>query len=687
MTRNPQYQYTDHGNKTVGLTVTTSQGCSHSTTKLIRVGPLPNVDFNWSKVCSGLEVTEFRDLTTTPLNYSQLSEYQWNFGDGDILALGPKDQNVPPGTHGGRTTGTYNNPNHDYNSFTTFNVELTVETEDGCTGSKASDVIILDYVIPTASGGYETDFEIGSNPWVVSTNSVNPSWVYGPPTGNVIQASTPGNHAWWTGNNSDSDITFSTFNNNETSEVLSPCLNLTDLKRPMISLDYWSDMRGAFDGAVVQFTIDDGNSWETIGDASGYGINWYDTRDITSTPGDRDYGWSGTRPTEGWKNARFNLDQIPVAQRDLVRFRIVFESNGDNPTGEILNGFAFDNIYIGEKNRNVLVEHFTNDNSGSSNNSDQFLEDMYEDQILARDSSDFILVQYHMAGDDINMENESDPTARQQLYGVSQAPTTVMDGIQGEYFGTNFNGLLANITPQEIDRRALEDPLFQITIDTVATGDNTTLMLNIRYTYIDNLRQLDIPVTFHAALVERGINGNGNVVRRLLLGSHGRTITQLWDASVPTVHDENFEYTIDMPVTNPDSLYILAFVQDNSPGTETSRRILQSVIVKGPRKVGPIVTGIEDSPTVAELKGLVVYPNPASHYINLHSDFNLQREYTWNLIDQRGVAVMKGRLNKDFSYEDQQIDVKDLPNGMYIMSIQINDKSVVHKKIVIMNRN
>jgi hypothetical protein len=142
-----------------------------------------------------------------------------------------------------------------------------------------------------------------------------------------------------------------------------------------------------------------------------------------------------------------------------------------------------------------------------------------------------------------------------------------------------------------------------------------------------------------------------------------------------------------MPVTNPDSLYILAFVQDNSRGTETARRILQSVIVKAPRKVGPLVTGIEDSPTVAELKGLVVYPNPASQYVNLHSDFNLTRDYTWNLIDQRGVPVMKGKLKKDFSYEDQQIHVGTLPNGMYIMSIQINDKVVVHKKIVVMNRD
>ncbi len=71
------------------------------------------------------------------------------------------------------------------------------------------------------------------------------------------------------------------------------------------------------------------------------------------------------------------------------------------------------------------------------------LEDAYEEQFLTKDSSDFILVQYHMAnpGDDaINNGNPTDPQARALLYGVSHPPTTLMDGIQGDYFGTNFNG-------------------------------------------------------------------------------------------------------------------------------------------------------------------------------------------------------------------------------------------------------
>ena len=428
-------------------------------------------------------------------------------------------------------------------------------------------------------------------------------------------------------------------------------------------------------------------------ESSGAGINWYNDSFLASSPGGQDnFAWSGSKPTGEWRNARFNLDQIPLAERNLVRFRIAFASNGDNPSpeqnpsGQILNGFAFDNIYIGEKNRNVLVEHFTNDNSASSNASDVFLDGMYDAQIAAKDSSDFIAIQYHIGNDPLYHENTGDPSARAILYGVSQTPTTIMDGIQGPYYATNFDGLLAKVSPVEIDRRALEDPLFRIQVDTVASGENASLRLRLRYTYIDSIQNLDIPVTLHAALIERGVNGNRNVVRKLLLRSDGLAVDQSWTEGTFVEYD--VDYSLDVPIVNPDNLYVVAFVQDNSgEGSPTARRILQTVIVKAPRKVGPLITGIEDDQAVADLKNLVVYPNPASKVFNLHSGHNFNKDYDWKLIDQRGVTVMAGQVQRNFDFGDQQIPIGNLPNGVYILAIQIGERSVVHKKVVVLNGN
>ena len=137
VTRNPKYKYTDHGNKTVGLTVTTSQGCSHDTTKVIRVGPLPDVDFTWSKVCSGLEVTEFRDATSTIGNYSAISEYEWNFGDGDVLGLvrkiktflRPRMVAVQRGHIQTRTMTTIRSPHSTFNSPSTRKMDVTEQNK------------------------------------------------------------------------------------------------------------------------------------------------------------------------------------------------------------------------------------------------------------------------------------------------------------------------------------------------------------------------------------------------------------------------------------------------------------------------------------------------------------------------------------------------------------------------------
>ncbi|MDH4298129.1 MAG: T9SS type A sorting domain-containing protein, partial [Cyclobacteriaceae bacterium] len=383
---------------------------------------------------------------------------------------------------------------------------------------------------------------------------------------------------------------------------------------------------------------------------------------------------------------RYNLDQIPLALRDTVIFRIAFGSNGDNPSGRALNGFAFDDIYIGEKNKNVLVEHFTNVNSTSSNQANVYLEDLYRDQITNKDSSDFIPIQYHVANpgfDQLNADNPQDPIARSLLYGVSQPPTTIMDGIQDSYF----NGFTAKINEEELDRRALEDASFDIRIDTIAgPGTNDVIRLAITYTYVDSLKPLNTPVTLHAALIERGINGtgNGNVVRKLLLQSEGRTLTRSWVKGDTEI--ANIQYAIDVPIVDPDSLYILGFVQEKDQVLD-SRKILQAAIVKSNRKKGITIVGLPDDPITGELADLSIYPNPASNYLNITVGGDLDRKYNWILIDQRGITILSGELNQEFSSGPQRIDVSGIANGIYFMAIQTGDKSVVHRKIAVMNRN
>src|SRR3954471_24612512 len=163
------------------------------------------------------------------------------------------------------------------------------------------------------------------------------------------------------------------------------------------------------------------------------------------------YGW--TDKSGGWKNARFNMDMIPVIERDQVRLRMAFASNGTNPPQIKYDGFAFDNFFVGEKTRNVLVEHFTNSSLPASVNGDTWINNLYDQAITTRGVSDFYNIQYHIGTpnvDPLNIDNPADPAARAIYFGASQPPATIMDGI----LNNKFKGLYTDLdqTGIEIDR-------------------------------------------------------------------------------------------------------------------------------------------------------------------------------------------------------------------------------------------
>jgi hypothetical protein len=111
--------------------------------------------------------------------------------------------------------------------------------------------------------------------------------------------------------------------------------------------------------------------------------------------------------------------------------------------------------------------------------------------------------------------------------------------------------------------------------------------------------------------------------------------------------------------------------------------LLQSAIVKAEPKDGITVVGLPDDPISGEIRELTVYPNPASQHFNISSEANLSRKYTWQLIDQRGITVLSGDLYQDFSHGAQKVEVMNFKRTLRHQT----EKSIVHKKIAIMNKN
>jgi hypothetical protein len=253
-----------------------------------------------------------------------------------------------------------------------------------------------------------------------------------------------------------------------------------------------------------------------------------------------------------------------------------------------------------------------------------------------------------------------------------------MDGILGKFYNNIFQGAHKTIDEVEIDRRTLEDPAF--TIDTVRfdlTASSNVIKATIDFVYIDSVSSLVNPVTFHAALVETDLLGNKNVLRKLLLQSEGFTVNRSW--RYQDTQSIDIDYTLDIPVTDPTKLYLAVFVQDFN-----TTRIHQAALVKAPAKIGVPPVGIADNPIVGEIRSIAVYPNPASRHVNFYLENVLTRDYKWEIVDQRGITVMDGQLNHDLS-TPQQVEIKDLANGIYFVRFTLADKTLVYRKVAILN--
>jgi hypothetical protein len=136
-----------------------------------------------------------------------------------------------------------------------------------------------------------------------------------------------------------------------------------------------------------------------------------------------------------------------------------------------------------------------------------------------------------------------------------------------------------------------------------------------------------------------------------------------------------------VPITDGENQYLVAFVQDRN-----SRYIHQAVVSAPIQRKGVTPVGLEDDPIAAEIRDIQIFPNPASNVLKLNLPNQLKHEYTWRMIDQRGITVLDGDVNSFFD-SPQEIDISRLANGIYFMQIISGNTPLIHRKIAVMNRN
>jgi len=115
----PSHNYASAGSFPVTLTVTSANGCQHSSTQQATVHPTPVSSFTYSDICASGQA-QFQNAST--VGSGSITAYSWNTGAGTSTAASPPPQTYPQ-------AGAYN-------------VSLTVTTDQGCTHASQQQIIV-----------------------------------------------------------------------------------------------------------------------------------------------------------------------------------------------------------------------------------------------------------------------------------------------------------------------------------------------------------------------------------------------------------------------------------------------------------------------------------------------------------------------------------------------------------------
>lgn len=126
--QNPVHTYQNDGYYTTTLVVTSAQGCTDTVSSAVEVFDMPSVQFSAQNVCEGIAV----DFTNgTSILNGVISGYAWNFGDGN--------------------QSSQTDPSHIYQTAGTFNVTLSVTTDDNCTAQYMLPVTVYPQPVAAAT--------------------------------------------------------------------------------------------------------------------------------------------------------------------------------------------------------------------------------------------------------------------------------------------------------------------------------------------------------------------------------------------------------------------------------------------------------------------------------------------------------------------------------------------------------
>ena len=199
---------------------------------------------------------------------------------------------------------------------------------------------------------YNEDFESDNGGWFTEPQTAGnqTTWAWGTPnSSNLVGGANGSANAWAT------NLT-GQYGLYETSYLYSPCFDLSSLNNPVIELDLWYQLDGSayglYSGVFIEYSLDNGETWNILGTNYDGGSNWYDNQ----------YGWYGMN--NDWKHALHSMADLANEPKVNLRFNFSGMTNQQE-------GVALDNIYIHDAFSNDLSVTAINTPTGGCSLSDE----------------------------------------------------------------------------------------------------------------------------------------------------------------------------------------------------------------------------------------------------------------------------------------------------------------------------
>ncbi|MEQ9467668.1 MAG: PKD domain-containing protein [Ekhidna sp.] len=281
-----------------------------------------SADFSAPRVGYAGQPVQFKDASSNAND-----DWSWTFGDAG--------------------TSTDQNPSHTYAAPGTYTVSLGVDS-DADVETKSNFITILPSLTPPFAPEDGGDFESNPNYFtsLAEANGVN-KWERGAPGFNLNSAPS-GTNVWKT----DLDAAIGDAGFDFSSALYTPSFDLTEPGN--YSLKFNLEMEIVYCNAPsalqVQYTLDNGESWTTLGSSyPAFGVsNWYNRGDNTGCSIEFDLfpekiGW--TINTDGPLQVEHTLNSL--VGNDAIAFRLLYaQSTGSQPNGSGIDPYDQDGILI-----------------------------------------------------------------------------------------------------------------------------------------------------------------------------------------------------------------------------------------------------------------------------------------------------------------------------------------------------